>query len=97
VSVLGCGLYMVRANSPLNAGFNAAAPGMARDQVISMMGSPTSETPGCRDAATWLGQPLADKTCTTELSYDAKVLPKFWTIGFDEKGLAIAKYEYVSP
>ena len=90
-------VYAVHRNSSLNANFKSIQPGTSREQVLSLMGKPTSEKAGCRDAATWLGHPVVGKTCATELRYEARLLPKFWTIGLDEKGFAIAKYEYVSP
>jgi hypothetical protein len=97
VLLVAYGAYAAHRNSSLSANFKSVQPGASRKQVLSMMGKPTFERNGCRDAATWLGQPLVGKTCATELQYDARFIPKFWTIGFDEKGFAIAKYEYVSP
>lgn len=60
------------------------------------MGKLTTESSGCRGAATWVDQPVIGKACATELRYDASLMPKFLTIGCDEKGLATAKDEYVS-
>jgi len=89
--------YAAHRNSSLSANFESRQPGASREQVLSVMGKPTLERTGCRDTATWLGQPVTGKSCAIELQYDARLLPKFWTIGFDQKGIAIAKYEYVSP
>jgi hypothetical protein len=91
------GAYAAYRNSSLSANFNSIQPGTPRKQVLLILGKPTSERNGCRDVPTWLGQPVAGKTCATEAQYDAKFLPKLWTIGFDDAGLVIAKYEYVSP
>jgi hypothetical protein len=51
--VLGYGVYVARANSALDAGFNAVMPGMPRQQVISMMAiqNPKLRMPGCSDLA----------------------------------------------
>lgn len=97
ILLIAYGGYVAHRNASLSANFKSVQPGTSREQVLSMMGDPTSERTGCRDAPTWLGQAVVGKACATEVQYDAGLLPKFWTIGFDQEGLAIAKYEYVSP
>jgi hypothetical protein len=89
--------YVVRRNTVLQTGFDQVTKGESRADVVRRMGSPSSERDGCQDAATWLGEPAATAVCKKELRYEAIVLPKYWTVGFDAEDRAIAKYEYVSP
>jgi hypothetical protein len=97
VLLAACGIYITQRNVTLSRGFTSVTQGSTREQVISLMGEPNIKLEGCQDAVTWLERPVVGKKCSSQYRYDAKLLPKYWTVGFDEKGRAIAKYEYVSP
>ncbi len=85
-----------RHNEALSSNFQSIAPGTGMDVVLSALGPPDAIRQGCRDKPTWLDQPVTE-ACAVELQYDARLLPKFWTVGFNEQDRAIAKYEYTSP
>jgi hypothetical protein len=84
-------------NASLGKSFNAIEQGATREQTLELMGRPSLERNSCRDAPTWLGQPVQSAQCVAEYQYDARLVPEFWTIGFDANGKAVAKYDYVSP
>ena len=88
---------VVQVNASLEKTFNSISEGMTKDQVIGAMGKPDLVREGCRDGPVWLDRPVPNKTCMSEFQYDARLLPKFWTVGFDAENRAIAKYPYVSP
>jgi hypothetical protein len=77
--------------------FEQIAKGTSAEAVRNTMGRPSAERNACRDSPTWLGARSDSSSCSLEYQYDAFLLPKFWTIGFDAAGKAVAKYEYVSP
>lgn len=77
--------------------FDDIEPGMTRVEVERLMGAPDAEATSCLDTPTWLGAAVSATGCAHELRYYQNILPVFWTVGFDETGLVIAKYEYVSP
>jgi hypothetical protein len=90
-------LFVVWKNDSLGKKFETVSEGASKAQVLALMGSPDLVRMECRDAPRWLDRAVVGKTCASELQYNAKHLPKFWTIGFDAADVAIAKYEYVSP
>ncbi len=97
-SVFGAYLaWVALGDRRLDRRFRALSEGATTAEVISSMGEPDSVAPACRDAPTWLNRPVLDATCSQEFRYEAKLKPGFWTVGFDERGRAIAKYAYVSP
>lgn len=95
--VAGCALWVGRQNSLLESGFQAVTPGMSRNEVISLMGKPATETAGCHEGLTWMGQTVTGGPCGVEFRYDAHIKPVYWTVSFDRENRAMAKYEYVSP
>jgi hypothetical protein len=84
-------------NTSLTNGFNTVSKGETVAQVVAVLGKPSLVRTACRDSPTWLGAQVQDKTCAREYQYNARILPKFWTVGFDGNRKVIAKYEYVSP
>ena len=78
-------------NSRYSARFEQIAKGTSAEVVRAAMGKPSAERNACRESPTWLGVPSDSTSCSLEYQYDAFLLPKFWTIGFDIAGKAIAK------
>jgi hypothetical protein len=91
------GAYVARRNAAMGSGFDQIKKGELAERVLQRLGEPSSERGGCQDALTWLDQPVTGEVCVKELRYEALILPKYWTVGFDANDRAIAKYEYVSP
>ena len=87
---------LVRENYARNSAFQLVMPSMQVDEVRHLLGEPNQIRRGCRDAPTWLGEPV-DSDCDTEFQYETHFMPAFWTIGFNKKGEAISKYYYSSP
>ena len=77
--------------------FDAVLKGMSEDQVAMLMGHPDTRREGCRDAPSWLGDPIHEQRCAFEYQYDAWFEPQFWTVGFGAGGQTISKYNYISP
>jgi len=78
----------------LDRGFRALAEGASRDDVLALLGTPDARRPGCRDAPTWLNRPAVGAACAEEFEYRATLSTVLWTVGFDERGRAVAKYRY---
>jgi len=96
VLLIGYGVYVAYHNASLDSAFTAVTQGATPEEVVALMGEPSAKR-GCADAVTWLEHPVLGKKCAFEYRYDAKVMPNYWTIGFDDGHHAIAKYAYVSP
>ncbi len=101
VAILVLGIAYVIAgfihNSRQATAFSKIEIGMSEGDVIKRLGRPNLHREGCRDAPSWLGAPVSASKCSFEVQYDAQFEPQFWTVGFDEQGRVIAKYEYSSP
>jgi hypothetical protein len=80
----------------LDRRFRALSEGATTAEVISSLGEPDAVRSGCLDAPTWLNRPVLDAQCAQEFRYEARLRPAFWTVGFDERGRAIAKYAYLA-
>jgi hypothetical protein len=90
-----CVAYWAVSDRGLDRGFRRVPEGATREQVIALLGAPHAVRRGCRDLPTWMNRPVAG-VCTDELEYRARLRAVLWTVGFDERGRAIAKYRYVS-
>jgi len=84
-------------NGDLKNSSELVSRGMTQADVVELLGVPDKERAHCRDGPTWLGEPQHGKVCAVEFQYNAFLMPKFWTVGFDASGKVIAKYNYVSP
>jgi hypothetical protein len=84
-------------NHGRNSAFDAVTKGMSEEQVLVLMGRPDARRQVCRDAPSWIGDPVHEQQCSFEYQYDAWFEPQFWTVGFGADGRAISKYNYVSP
>lgn len=94
---VGTVVYIAAANHSTSSTFKSVTAGMTKAEVISLMGAPGAENAKCQNHPMWLDKPINDHACVSELQYDARMSPEFWTIGFDAQGHAIAKYHFVSP
>lgn len=94
---IGVGSYIGYRNVALEQGFDSVTPGELRRDIIRRLGKPSSVDTSCQDEVTWLDQQVDKSKCIQEIRYDAILLPKYWTIGFDKNKRAVAKYNYVSP
>ena len=91
------GVYISENNSNLHSGFTKILPGDSKEIVIFQLGKPDLETKNCTNISFWVDQEMTSSKCVEEIRYDAYILPKYWTIGFDKNRRAILKYEHVSP
>jgi hypothetical protein len=91
------GVYLLVKDSQRANSFESVSLGMSEGTVVDTMGMPDDRHDGCLDAPSWLGRPVPQARCEFELMYTASFGPKFWTVGFDDSGQVIAKYQYVSP
>lgn len=89
--------WIVINNEAQGENFRKVAKGMSEQEILSIYGKPTIRRTGCRDTPTWEGSPIVETKCSFEMQYNALILPKFWTVGFDANGNVISKYEYISP
>lgn len=87
------GIWMVAEDREQARSFDVIETGMTRAEIESVMGTPDAEAQGCP----WLGGAIQATGCAVELQYKQNFGPVFFSVGFDEAGLAIAKYPYVSP
>jgi hypothetical protein len=88
--------YATLRDRSLERGFRAVTEGASREDVLARLGSPDARRAGCRDAPTWLNRPIPEAACAEELEYHARLSSVQWTVGFDERGRAIAKYRYLT-
>jgi hypothetical protein len=80
----------------LDARFRDVAEGATKDEVVALLGMPDARREGCRDLPTWMNKPVFDVTCAEEIEFHAGLRSELWTVGFDARGRAIAKYRYLS-
>jgi len=97
VAGIAYGVYLLVKDSQRANSFESVSLGMSEVTVVDTMGVPDDRHDGCRDAPSWLGRPVPQASCEFELMYTASFGPRFWTVGFDDSGHVIAKYQYVSP
>lgn len=90
-------VFIAMRNAALGSGFDRTIRGELRSDVIRRLGKPTVSYSNCSEEVVWLDERVASGICAREVRYDAVLLPKYWTIGFDKAGRVVAKYEHVSP
>ena len=79
------------------SGYAEVSRGMSETAVIAAMGSPDARNAGCRDAPSWDGAPIPEARCAFQFIYQDPFAPRFWTVGFDDRGFVMAKADYISP
>jgi len=78
-------------------GYVEVSRGMNEAAVIDAMGSPDRRDAGCRDAPSWDGVRVTETRCALQFIYQDPLAPRFWAVGFDDRGLVMAKADYISP
>lgn len=82
--------FMELSDQERSASFQTISSGMSKNEVIAIMGEPNEVLLECLD-------PIEGLICSSELQYDSYLLPRFWTVAFDDEDRVISKYAYVSP
>ena len=80
----------------IKKGFDETYRGELMSDVQIRLGEPSRTSLVCHNTHFWEDNIIENSGCVREIHYYSTFLPKYWAIGFSEKGRAVTKYEFVS-
>jgi hypothetical protein len=95
-AVLALSAWSVYRNWSLSKGFEQIAIGDSRERVLHVLGRPKRRE-RCGEP---FGNPGGKPDCHEDYLYAspyAPLIPKYWSVSFNNQGIVIDKYHYVSP